>query len=210
MNPVPDVAKLSEADVGASVPLPAINEKGAVSVEEAILRRRSVREFASDPVSLTEIAQLLWSAQGLTSREGLRAAPSAGARYPLETYLACLQGLFRYHLVSHSLVKLQAADLRSDLAGAGWGQTFIAQAPVSIIFAAVHERTTSRYGERGIRYVHIDLGHAAQNVHLQAEALGLGSVPVGAFDDDAVADVLQLPSDQKPLYIIPIGRPARG
>jgi SagB-type dehydrogenase family enzyme len=210
MKPVPDTAELGEADVGATVQLPAPSKKGAVSVEEAILRRRSLRDFASDPVGLAEIAQLLWSAQGLTSRQGLRAAPSAGARYPLETYLACSEGLFRYHLVSHSLIKLQAADLRSDLARAAWGQTFVAQAPVSIIFTAVYERTTSRYGERGIRYVHIDLGHAAQNVHLQAEALGLGSVPVGAFDDDAIAEVLQLPSDQKPLYIIPIGRPARG
>jgi len=181
-----------------------------MTVEEAIARRRSVREFISDPPDLYETSQLLWAAQGITSAEGLRAAPSAGARYPLELYLACEQGLFRYEPKDHSLTKVEAADLRRPLADAAYGQSFIAQAPISLIFAAVYQRTTSRYGDRGIRYVHIDVGHAAQNVHLQAEALGLASVPVGAFDDAAVARALRLPSDQKPIYIIPIGRQRRG
>jgi SagB-type dehydrogenase family enzyme len=154
------------------------------------------------------MGQLLWSAAGLTSKHGQQAAPSAGARYPLELYLACEQGLFHYDVKGHTLIKVRAGDLRAALAAAAHGQSFIAAAPISLVFTAIYERTTSRYGERGIRYVHMDVGHAAENVHLQAVALGLASVPVGAFDDDAVAAVLRFPADQKPIYIIPVGYPA--
>jgi SagB-type dehydrogenase family enzyme len=126
----------------------------------------------------------------------------------LEVYLVCAAGLFRYRVGDHSLIKIQAADLRSDLAAAAFDQSFLAQAPVTLVFAALYDRTTGRYGDRGLRYVHIDVGHAAQNVHLQAVALGLGSVPVGAFDDDRVATALRLPKDHRPLYLIPVGRPA--
>jgi SagB-type dehydrogenase family enzyme len=180
-----------------------------MSVEQAIARRRSVRDFTSDSLDLVQISQLLWSAHGLTSAQGLRAAPSAGACYPLEVYLACEHGFFRYEPDGHALVKVSEADPRRPLAQAAYGQSFISDAAVSIIFAAVYERTTGRYGDRGIRYVHMDVGHAAQNVHLQAEALGLASVPVGAFDDAAVAEVLAIPAEQKPIYIVPVGRPAR-
>jgi SagB-type dehydrogenase family enzyme len=201
---------LAEASLNEQIALPDPHLKSSVSVEEAILRRRSVRDFLPEPLALAEISQLLWSAQGQTSPEALRAAPSAGARYPLEVYLACAEGLFLYQPRGHALIRLGTADPRLALTEAAYGQAFIAQAPVSLAFAAVYLRTTSRYGERGRRYVHIDVGHAAQNVHLQAEAMGLSSVPVGAFDDAAVAAALQLPSDQKPLYIIPVGRAARG
>ena len=205
-----DLTKLSDAEVGQRLPLPRPRHASTTSVEEAIVRRRSVRDFSPDPLGLAEISQLLWSAQGVTAAEGQRAAPSAGARYPLETYLTCAQGLFRYEPHEHALIKVQAADLRRPLADAAYGQSFISDAPVSFVFAAIYERTTSRYGDRGIRYVHMDVGHAAQNIHLQAEALSLASVPVGAFDDGAVAQVLRLPADQQPVYIVPVGRPTPG
>ncbi|UCC69338.1 MAG: SagB/ThcOx family dehydrogenase [Armatimonadota bacterium] len=205
-----DTTELARVKVGSRVSLPPATKKGEMSVEEAVARRRSVRDFTADALSLAEISQLLWSAHGLTSAEGLRAAPSAGACYPLEVYLACEQGLFRYQPSEHALVKVSDADPRQPLAEAAYGQFFISDAAVSIIFAAVYERTTARYGDRGIRYVHMDIGHAAQNVHLQAEALGLASVPVGAFDDSAVASVLSLPAEEKTVYIVPVGRPARG
>jgi SagB-type dehydrogenase family enzyme len=128
----------------------------------------------------------------------------------LEVYLVCAPGLFRYRLGDHSLVKVQPDDLRQDLAEAALGQGFIAQAPITLVFTGIYARTTGRYGDRGIRYVHIDVGHAAQNVQLQAVALGLASVPVGAFDDARVAAVLRLPTDHKPLYLIPVGRPVQG
>ncbi len=204
-----DATELARAGVGSSVSLPPPNEKGAVSVEQAIARRRSVRDFTSDALDLAEISQLLWAAHGLTSAQGLRAAPSAGACYPLEVYLACEHGLFRYEPNGHALVRVREADPRQPLAQAAYGQFFISDAPVSIILSAIYERTTGRYGDRGIRYVHMDVGHAAQNVHLQAEALGLASVPVGAFDDAAVAETLAIPAEQKPIYIVPVGRPAR-
>ena len=105
------------------------------------------------------------------------------------------------------MVKVQPEDLRTELAEAALGQDFVAQAPVTLVFAAIYERTTGRYGDRGVRYVHIDVGHAAENVHLQAVVMGLASVPVGAFDDDKVAAVLRLPKDHKPIYLIPVGRP---
>jgi SagB-type dehydrogenase family enzyme len=197
---------LAEAEIGGQIGLPRPKLKGGLSVEEAIARRRSVRDFSPDSLSLEQIAQLLWAAAGLTSKHGQRAAPSAGARYPLEVYLACEQGLFHYDVPSHSLIKVKAGEVRPALAAAAYGQTFVAEAAISVVFTAIYERTTSRYGERGIRYVHMDVGHAAENVHLQAEALGLGSVPVGAFDDEAVAQVLGLSEEQRPVYLVPVGR----
>ncbi len=197
--------ELAELPAGGELSLPPPRKKSAVSVEEAIGRRRSVRDFSSEPVGLQEISQLLWAAQGITCAEGLRAAPSAGACYPLELYLVCRDGMFRYEPKKHSIVKVRDGDARRALADAAHTQVFVAQAPISLVFAAVYRRTTSRYGDRGIRYVHIDIGHAAENVHLQAEALGLASVPVGAFDDVAVARVLGLPAEHQPVYIIPIG-----
>ncbi len=197
---------LAQAEVGGQIELPRPKLKGNLTVEEAIARRRSVRSYTSESLSLEQIAQLLWAAAGLTSNHGQRAAPSAGARYPLEVYLACEQGLFHYEVPTHSLIKTKAGEIRPALATAAHGQTFVAEAAISVVFTAIYERTTSRYRERGIRYVHIDVGHAAENVHLQAEALGLSSVPVGAFDDEAVAEVLGLSEEQKPVYLVPVGK----
>jgi SagB-type dehydrogenase family enzyme len=196
---------LAQAKVGAAVTLPPPARKGEVSVEQAVASRRSHRRYLERPLTLEQMSQLLWSAQGITSEDGRRAAPSAGACYPLELYLVCAEGAFRYLPEGHRLRKEHDRDLRADLAAAAWGQEFIAQAPVSFVFSAVEERTTSRYQERGIRYVHMDVGIAAENLHLQAEALGLGSVSVGAFDDDAVARVVAMPKPEQALYIIPVG-----
>jgi SagB-type dehydrogenase family enzyme len=205
MTGEPDLSKLAALQAGETLSLPPPRKDGPLSVEAAIARRRSIRDFARTPIPLEAISQLLWSAGGITAQGWFRAAPSAGACYPLEVYLACEQGLFHYVPQHHSLAKVRSEDIRQALSDAAHGQEFVAAAAVSIIFAAVYERTTSRYGERGIRYVHMDVGHAAENVQLHAEALGLGSCPVGAFDDKAVEDVLRLPPDQKPIYIVPVG-----
>jgi SagB-type dehydrogenase family enzyme len=197
---------LGPASVSQRVSLPEPDLQGSMPLEQAISGRRSRRSFSRDALSLEQIGQLLWSAEGITSPEGLRAAPSAGAMYPLEVYLACAQGLFRYVPHDHALMKKSGDDPRAALASAALGQDFITQAAVCVIFTAVYERTTGRYKERGRRYVHMDAGYAAENVHLQAEALGLGSVSVGAFDDDAVARLLGLPRGEEPLLIIPVGR----
>ena len=199
------IETLAKCAVQGKVALPPPDPRGTMPLEQAIAKRRSRRHFSREPVTLEQMGQLLWSAAGLTSPEGLRAAPSAGAMYPLEVYAACAEGLFHYQPEDHSLVKLVAEDIRPALAKASLGQDFVAQAPFSVIFTAIYERTTSRYGERGRRYVHMDCGYAAENVHLQAEALGLGSVSVGAFDDGAVSRVLGLDKREQPLLIIPLG-----
>lgn len=193
----------------AQVTLPAPVTRGKMSVEEAISKRRSIRQFADRDLTLAQIGQLLWAAQGITEKtRGLRAAPSAGATYPLELYLVKADGVFHYLPQGHRLERTLQGDLRTDLARAALGQRSVRAAPVCLVFTAVYPRTRARYGTRAERYVHLEVGHAAENVHLQAVALGLGSVPIGAFDDAAVARVLHLPSEHSPLYLVPVGYPA--
>ncbi len=188
------------------IALPEPTIKGKMSLEECIAERRSVRKYQSREVGLDEVGQLCWAAQGITyGKTGFKTAPSAGATYPLELYLVEPDGLFHYYPEMHKLVKLRDQDLRGSLAEAALGQRFIEEAPIDFVITAVYERTTERYGERGKMYVHIEVGHAAQNIHLQAVALGLASVPVGAFYDEKVSKVLCLPEEEVPLYIIPVG-----
>lgn len=194
--------------LGESLALPAARTEGSISVEAAIARRRSCRRYAADPLTIDQVGQLLWSAQGVTNRRGLRAAPSAGARYPVEVLLVCEDGLFRYVPDDHAVAKAAEGDLRRPLAAAALGQSFMAVAPACLVLTGIHERTTSRYGERGLRYVHMDVACAAENVHLQAEALDLASVAIGAFDDRQVQRTLGLEQDESPLYLIPVGRAA--
>lgn len=190
------------------VQLPDPITKGKVSLEEAILQRRSRRNFRDKDLDLEQIGQLVWAAQGITAKSwgmGFRSAPSAGALYPMEIYLVKKDGLFHYLPQTHKLEVLGERDLRNALAGAALGQNPISRAPLDIVICAVFERVTGKYGQRGIRYTHIEAGHIAQNIHLEAVALGLGSVPIGAFSDDSVRKVLNLPLDNEPLYIIPVG-----
>ncbi|MFC1474861.1 SagB/ThcOx family dehydrogenase [bacterium] len=191
------------------VELPAPEQDGEMSLEQALLRRRSVREFSDAPVSLEQLAQLLWAAQGITSGDRLRTAPSAGALYPLEIFVAAGnvkglgEGIYRYDPRAHSLILESTGDKRTELKSAALSQSPISDAPVVFVFAAVYTRITSKYGDRGIMYAHIEAGHAAQNLLLQCAALGLGAVPIGAFHDDRVKKVLGISED--PLYIIPAG-----
>lgn len=196
-------AEMKTEDV---ISLPGPKAKGEMSLEEAIFRRRSIRSFAPKELSLDQISQLLWATQGITEKSrGFRAAPSAGALYPLEIYLIKRDGVFYYNVGGHTLRKIKEIDVRSDLVTASWGQSSIQQAPVSIIICAVRSKTTSRYGRRGNRYVDIEVGHAAENLHLQAVALGLASVPIGAFTDGEIKRILGLPRDTDPIYIVPVG-----
>lgn len=188
------------------VDLPKPQRNSDMSVKEAISKRRSIRHYSSQPLTTEQIGQLLWACQGITDKKsGLRAAPSAGACYPLEIYIIKDDGLFHYIPKTHQLEKKSDKNLKQELAKAAWRQPFIAEAPVSIVICAVYERVISRYGKRGNRYTEIEVGHAAENVHLQAVALGLSSVPVGAFNDDEVSKILKLPDNEKPIYIIPVG-----
>jgi SagB-type dehydrogenase family enzyme len=178
---------------------------GSMSLEKVMAGRRSQRDFLRKPLTLEQISQLAWAAQGQAPKGKYRTAPSAGATYPLELFVVTADGLFHYLAAEHSLEKLAGRDLRAGLAAAAWGQEFIAAAPLTLVFAAQFSRTTGRYGQRGLRYVYIEAGHAAQNVHLQAESLGLGSVAVGAFDDDTVRACLSLPDYLEPVYLVVAG-----
>lgn len=198
----------AEANV---IKLPEPQQDSDVSIEQSLLKRRSSRSYTSEPVTLQELSQLLWAAQGITDPRGFRTAPSAGALYPLEVYVVAgnvqnlAPGVYKYKPDEHELVRLIHGDKRGELADAALKQPWVKEGALAIVFTAVYERTTGKYGERGIRYVHIEVGHAAQNLCLQATAMGLGAVTVGAFHDEQMARVLNLSDDEQPLYIIPVG-----
>jgi SagB-type dehydrogenase family enzyme len=193
------------------IALPAPEFDGSTSVEQALLERRSVREYRDEPLSLPEIGQLLWAAQGITSPSGKRTAPSAGALYPLELYLVAgdvegLQvGVYKYIPHDHALKEITTGDKRSDLTIAALKQESILKAPAVIVLSAVYERTRVKYGDRGDRYVHMEIGFAAQNIYLQAESLELGTVFIGAFYDESVKKILEIPEEEQPLGIMPLG-----
>jgi len=188
--------------------LPSADRSGGMALAEALQRRRSVRSFAARRLSAAELSQLLWAAQGINApRDGLRTSPSAGALYPLLVYAVTSWGLHRYDPSSHALERIETRDLRSALAAAALGQDEVAQAACVLLFTAIPKRTTRKYGERGVRYVHMEVGHAAQNALLAAAALGLAAYPVGAFDDERLTQLLDLGRGEVPLYLLPIGAP---
>lgn len=177
-----------------------------MSLEETLVRRRSIRDFTNTPLSQADIGQLCWAAQGETGRGGLRTAPSAGALYPLELYVVTADGVLHYLPGSHETTLHRTGDMREALQRAALGQEALGEAPVVFVLAAVYQRTAARYGEgRARRYGQLEAGHAAENLLLQAVALDLGAVPMGAFDDRGVQAVLGLPADHEPLYLIPVG-----
>jgi SagB-type dehydrogenase family enzyme len=205
------------------IKLPPPLLKGKASLEEAIAKRRSVRRYSLEPLALFQLSQILWSAQGVTGAGKLRAAPSAGATYPLEIFVVVGKqaviaseakqpqeeleaGIYHYEVDAHSLSLHKPGDFRLDLARAALDEGFIASAPVDIVVCALYTRTSYSYGRRGERYVHMEVGHVGQNIHLQAVALGLATVEVGAFDDEDVRRVLGVEEQIKPLYIMPIGK----
>jgi SagB-type dehydrogenase family enzyme len=194
--------------------LPQPASDGEISVERAIKERRTIRAFRPDPLSMDQLSQLLWAAQGVTDeRRGFRAAPSGGALYPLDVYAVVGEGgvaglgsgIYRYHPASHSLELISTGDRRNEVAGAALSQMWIARPPVIFVITAEYERITRKYGERGVRYAHIEVGHVGQNIFLQAGALGLGAGIVGAFRDASVAKAIGAPKEHEPLIIIPVG-----
>lgn len=219
----PDVPKdenvtTKDTHMDNEILLPAPILKGNMSVEEALLARRSIRSFANQSLTLQQVSQLLWATYGVTMTSGsgreYKTAPSAGATYPLEIYLMAgnvenlSAGLYRYNPGKNSLKQELSGDIRKTVMNACLGQRMIEKAPASIVFSAVYERTMSRYGKRGEeRYVCMDLGHAAQNTYLQATAMGLGTCAVGAFDDKLLQQALKLPDEEKVLYLMPVGYP---
>ena len=200
------------AQTGETIALPKPSVSGSSAIEQLLVQRRSTRDYQNAALKLDEIGQLLWAAQGITHSQGLRTAPSAGALYPLELYVVAnrvdglKKGVYHYDPGSHQLLNTNVDDVQDSLCRAALSQECIQEAPAVVVFTAIYERTTKKYGKRGIRYVHIEVGHAAQNLFLQAESLGLGTVDIGAFNDDKVSRLLQLPTDTQPLLLMPVGR----
>ena len=194
------------------ITLPAPVLTGNLSVEASLKARKSSRSFGKGGLRLAEVSQLLWAAQGITRQNNMRTAPSAGALYPMEVYLVVgvveglAPGVYRYRPLEHSLLALSQGDKRQALATAALGQSCISNGAISLILTGVVERTARKYRGRALRYVHIEAGHVGQNIYLQAAALELGTVTVGAFDDAAVQQLLQLAEGEIPLAIMPVGR----
>jgi SagB-type dehydrogenase family enzyme len=202
----------SSASLGDVIKLPEPDRIGEVPLESALQKRRSHRAYSDEPLAVGEVSQILWAAYGVTDPRGLRTAPSAGALYPLEVYLVAGDvedippGAYRYRPHDHELSMVREGDIRPRLYDASLRQSFVRDAPALLVISAVYERTTGRYGERGERYVHMEAGHAGQNVLLAAASLDLGAVPVGAFDDGGVKRGLNMPQEEAPLYIIAVGK----
>jgi len=194
-----------------SLPEPKLD--GSVSLEKCLFVRRSIREFRDEPMSLADVSQLLWSSSGITDRHtGYRTTPSGGGLFPLETILIAgrVDGLesaaYRYVPASHSLEKLAPGDHREAFQATCFNQTFISAAPVTIVWAAVYERTEVKYGDLSPALIHMEMGHAAQNVSLQAIPLGYDAVCIGAMNAFDVIKMLGLKHDEIPEYAISIGK----
>jgi SagB-type dehydrogenase family enzyme len=193
------------------IKLPDPTHRSDTSLEETLVARRSVRRYARQPITLDQASQLLWAAQGVTHPQGYRTAPSAGALYPLEVYLVAGQvegldpGIYKYRPRGHDLVKVVEGDRRKELKDASLRQRSIEFAPATIAFTAVYPRMMVKYSQRGIRYVDMEAGHAAQNACLQAVSLGLGALTIGAFREDDVRRVLGCGADEEPIYLITVG-----
>jgi SagB-type dehydrogenase family enzyme len=206
------LAAMTNVHSSDTIFLPEPRLDSAVSVEQAIKSRRSVREFSDKPLSLAEASQLLLSAQGQTGSGGLRSAPSAGALYPLVVYLVAgnvtglKAGTYQYSPDGHKLRLIKDGDSRVELANAAYRQHWIKDSAAILIFSAIAKKTTWKYGQRGIRYIHIEVGHSAQNVFLQAQSLGIDAAVVGALDDERIKEILKLSIAEEVLYLMPVGR----
>ena len=204
---------------GKRMKLPKPKIHGEVSLETAIKQRRTIRSFTSEPLSLEQCSQLFWAAQGITEDRGFkRAAPSGGALYPMDIYAVvgenCVKGLesgaYHYDPKSHAVSLVSEGDLRNKVAGAALSQMWMATAPLNILITAEYYRITSKYGKRGVRYAIIEAGHIGQNILLQSEAMGLGAGIVGAFNDEKVKQVVNIPQNYEPLLILPVGYKIEG
>ena len=218
LGAVPDwgrqAARTKTYPAAARIPLPDPSGWQALSLERAIASRRSVRDYAAAPLTLDDLSRLLHAAQGITEpRRGLRAVPSAGALYPIELYpvvrdVAGLEpGIYHYAVQEHALERVQAGDLHSAVMRAGLGQSVLGRAAVCFVLSAIFQRTRFKYRERAYRYVLLEAGHVGQNLCLAATGLGLGACTVGAFDDDALNDLLGLDGQEEAaLYISAVGK----
>ncbi|HSV89120.1 MAG TPA: SagB/ThcOx family dehydrogenase [Bacteroidales bacterium] len=206
------VPEMAQQNQGTMINLPRPVTDGRMSLERALTLRRSIRSYTDEPLTMADLSQILWSGQGITNQRGFRTAPSAGATFPLELYVVVnnveglRKGIYHYQIREHSLRLVDTRQIERDLARAALGQTMVSEAGAVIVIAAIMERTTGRYGERGIRYVYNEVGHVGQNIHLQAAALNLGTVVIGAFRDAEVDNLLNIGEQYTIVYLMPVGK----
>ena len=196
------------ARYSSPTPLPTPEQDGRVSLEQAIARRRSARTFGRDPLTQAMIGQLLWAGQGITDPDGKRAAPSAGALYPIELYVVTSSQVMHYLPHGHRVETRETADLRPQLRAAAVDQDSVAAAPAVLVIAAQPDRTEQRYGSFADAFVNLEAGHVAQNILLTAAAHELAAVPVGSLDTARCAQVLARAPGEDVHYLIPVGHPA--
>lgn len=210
--PMTEISIAQIDDPPREIALQDPDQAGRLTLEATLAKRRSVREFSQGSLTPAEISQLLWAGQGITSQAGYRTAPSAGALYPLELYVAIGRveslpaGVFRYQPSKHALEPVGAGDRRRQVSRAALSQAWISDSAAIVAVAAMARRTTRKYGERGLRYIYMEAGHVAQNICLQAVSLDFAVTPVGAFRDDEIRHVLEMGPEAEPIYLLPIGR----
>jgi len=196
--------------------LPQPDLSQSADLWQCLARRRSERNTTPDPLSQDELARLMWAAQGVTARAGmhlLRTAPSAGALYPFETYVYIdkvenvSQGLYHFNVADFALDLIQDGNFNQLITAASLGQPAVSRAAVVIIWTAMMLRCMTKYRERAMRYIPMDLGHVCQNVQLAATAMGFGSCPIGAFYDDDFNELLGVDGQEETvLYLITVGK----
>ena len=231
------MAATSEGSSGRTIQLPGA-EAGSGAFEEILRRRRAVRRFTDTPLKLEDVAKLLFAGQGVTGRHGGRTTPSAGALHPLEILLVAgnVEGLepavYRYQPDEHSITMISEGDKRTEIGGACLGQTWMAKAQCIVVVSAFYERTASKFGKReeqdqqatpdelvyeialaqyggqAVEFANIEAGCAAQNINLQAVALGLGSGTVGAYFGQELGKALNVEKGEYPVVVLPVGKPA--
>ncbi|HOK41363.1 MAG TPA: SagB/ThcOx family dehydrogenase [bacterium] len=195
------------------IKLPKPENISKISIEEALLKRRSIREYKDEALTIKEVSQILWSAQGITEpKKKFRTAPSAGAIFPLNIYLVVNKveniekGIYKYLPETHEIIQFLNEDKREDIYKACLQQSCIKNGAIIIVITGNFEKIKKRYSERGVRYTYIEVGHCSQNIYLQCVSLNLGTVAVGAFYDEEVKKILKLPDEEEPLYLMPIGK----
>lgn len=187
--------------------LPQPDKEGGGGLHKILNDRRSIRSYVDGEITKEELSQILWSGDGISYEErAFRTAPSAGALYPIDIFVFNEEGVFRYEPQDHYLKRVQDEDRRDDLYTASLSQGAVRDADTVLVLMGFVERTSVKYGDRALRYVYIEGGHICQNILLEVENLGLGAVPIGAFHDEQILEILSLEDDVVPVFVIPIGR----
>ena len=200
--------KTKQRPVIETIALTKASSSGQFSLEAAIGNRRSVRSFTNEKLSYETIGQLLWAGQGITdSVSGKRAAPSAGAIFPMELYVVMADGVYRYDPIKNSLLKNNRNDVRTPLSNASYKQQFIKDAPLLIVIAGSPKKIMEKYPNKIKEFMYLEAGHIAQNIHLQAVVTGLASCPVGGFESNKVKQICKMTQGQEAVYIIAVGKP---